>query len=62
MREISLKIEWKETGNIFMNQVFIILVNLKIIKEMEKEFFILQMGILDIKEILLMIYLMEMEK
>ena len=45
-----------------MNQVFIILVNLKIIKEMEKESFIIQMGILDMKEILLMIYLMEMEK
>ena len=45
-----------------MSQVIIILVNLKMMIEMEKEFIISQMGILDMKEILLMIYMKEMEK
>ena len=57
----KLIIKEKEMGKLFMKMVNIIQVNLKIIYQMEKELYIIQMEIYYMKVIILMIKEKEME-
>ena len=55
-------INMKEQENIFPKLVYIIQDNLKMVLEMEKEYYTIQMGILNMMENLLIINMKEKEK